>query len=344
MRQQHVASLGLVAIALGLGSLAQAQPSATPRGSEPTHADIAYAPPEPADSKGHLLDLYLPYGARTPTPVVIWTSGSAWMADDGKSRAEVFAAELTTQGFAVAGVSIRSSSQVKFPGQLHDIKAAIRWLRSNAGKYNLDPNRIAIMGDSSGGWATSMAALTGDVSELEGTVGVTGVSSVVQAAVAFYPPTDFLVMDRWALKPCTPNVPPGPGSAFCHDDGGSPESRLIGCAIQSCPDQVQRANPARYVSAADPPIMILHGQSDPLVPHNQGELLYQTLNKACRDAIFISLPTAGHGPAPQFLTNDALRAGATIRSTVAKGCIVENPKAYTPTWGTIVDFLREKLQ
>lgn len=259
-------------------------------------------------------------------------------------RAEAFAAELTKHGFAVAGVSIRSSSQVKFPGQLHDVKAAIRWLRSNAATYNLDPARIAIMGDSSGGWTAAMATLTGDAPELEGAVGVTGVSSAVQAGVAFYPPTDFLAMDRWALRPCTPNAPPGPGAAFCHDAESSPESQLVGCAIQSCPDNVRLANPARYVSTADPPLMILHGQSDPLVPHNQGELLYQALNKACRDAVFISLPTAGHGPAPGFLTNDAVRAGATIRSTAVANCAVENPQAYTPTWETIADFLRASLR
>jgi acetyl esterase/lipase len=233
---------------------------------------------------------------------------------------------------------------VKFPGQLHDIKAAIRWLRSNAARYGLDPNRIAIMGDSSGGWTTAMAALTGDVPELEGAVGVTGVSSAVQAAVAFYPPTDFLAMDRWALRRCTPDAAPGVGAAFCHDSPTSPESQLIGCAIQSCPERVQAANPARYVSAADPPLMILHGQSDPLVPHNQGELLYQALNKACRDAVFISLPPAGHGPAPAFLSDDAVRSGATIRSTASAGCAVENPKPYTPTWATVVEFLRKNLR
>jgi acetyl esterase/lipase len=342
--KKDVARTTLVLTAFVFGSLADAQPPAAARGPAPTHANIAYAPAEPADSNGHLLDLYLPARAAAPTPVVIWTSGSAWMADSGKSRAEVFAAELLKHGFAVAGVSIRSSSQVKFPGQLHDIKAAIRWLRSNAAQYNLDPNRIAIMGDSSGGWTTAIAALTGDAPELEGAVGVTGVSSAVQAAVAFYPPTDFLAMDRWALRPCTPNAPPGPGAAFCHDAESSPESRLIGCAIQSCAEKVQLANPARYVSSADPPLMILHGQSDPLVPHNQGELLYQALNKACRDAVFISLPAAGHGPAPGFVSNDAIRAGATIRSTTAEGCAVENPKPYTPTWETIVAFLRENLQ
>ena len=236
-----------IAAVSGVSSPTQAQ-RAQPSGPAPTHANIAYAPAEPAGSNGHLLDLYLPEGATGPTPTVIWTSGSAWFADTGKTRAEIFAAELIGAGFAVVGVSIRSSRQVKFPGQLHDVKAAIRWLRSNASSYNLDPQRIAIMGASSGGWTAAMAAVTGDVPELEGGVGVTGVSSAVQAAVAFYPPTDFLQMDEWGLRPCQPNAAPGPGVAFCHDGASSPESSLIGCAIQSCPDQVQLANPARYVS------------------------------------------------------------------------------------------------
>src|SRR5215207_8480739 len=257
-------------------------------GPAPTHADVDYAPAEPAASNGHKLDLYLPAGAKGPLPVVLWTGGSAWMADTGKRTAPGVAAHLLPAGYAVAGVSIRSSSQVQFPGQVHDIKAAVRWLRATAAKYNLDPERIGIMGDSSGGWTTAMAALTGDAPEMEGAVGTTGVSSKVQAAVAFYPPTNFLTMDAWALKKC---VAPG-----CHDDPSSPESRLVGCAIQACPEKVQAANPLRYVTPADPPMMILHGNSDPLVPHNQGEQLYMELNKACHDAVFISLPTAGHGP------------------------------------------------
>ena len=145
------------------------------------------------------------------------------------------------------------------------------------------------MGDSSGGWTTAMAALTGDASELEGSVGTTGVSSRVQAAVAFYPPTNFLTMDAWAVRKCGQ-----PGG--CHDDATSPESRLVGCAIQTCPEKVQAANPVRYVTPADPPLMILHGGSDPLVPHNQGEQLYMALNKACLESAFISLPKAAPRP------------------------------------------------
>jgi acetyl esterase/lipase len=307
----------------------------TANAQPPTHANLDYAPADPPSSNGHKLDLYIP-GGNGPYPVVIWTGGSAWMADTGKSRAGGLAAQLNPAGYAVAGVSIRSSSQVKFPGQVHDIKAAIRWLRSNAAKYQLDPKHIAIVGDSSGGWTSAMAAVTGDAPELEGPVGTTGVSSAVQAAVAFYPPTNFLTMDAWALQKCD-------GQA-CHDSEGSPESRLVGCAIQTCPDKVQAASPLRYITPADPPIMILHGDSDQLVPHNQGEQLYMALNKACQEAIFISLPRAPHGNWIGFLTDDALREAATVRSTSAAGCVVTNPTPYTPTWRTVLDFLDKYMK
>ena len=181
-----------------------------------------------------------------------------------------------------------------------------------------------------------MAALTGDAPEMEGSVGTTGVSSKVQAAVAFYPPTNFLTMDAWALQKC--------GQPGCHDEPTSPESRLVGCAIQTCPDKVQAANPVRYVTAADPPMMILHGGSDPLVPHNQGEQLYMALNKACLEAVFISLPKAGHGPWNGFLTDDAIREAATMRSTTAAGCAVANPAPFTPSWKTVIEFLDQKMR
>jgi len=320
-----------------------AQPA--PQGPAPTHRDLEYAPADPPSSNGHKLDLYLPAASGRPLPLVIWTGGSAWMADNGKNLAGILANVLNPAGYAVAGVSIRSSSQVKFPGQLHDIKAAIRWLRSNAAKYGLNPDHIAIMGDSSGGWTTAMAALTGDAPEMEGSVGVTGVSSRVQAAVAFYPPTNFVTMDSWALRKCD-LIATGMGGrgGFCHDAETSPESRLLGCAIQTCPEKARAASPMQYITPADPPILILHGGSDQLVPHNQGEQLYMALNKACKDAVFISLPKAPHGNWNGFLTSDSLREAATIRSTSAADCAVVNPTPYTPSWKTVTDFLDKYLK
>lgn len=320
-------------LALCAAFVAYAQPPGQPA---PNHANLEYAPADPPTGNGHMLDLYVPAGGAGPYPVVIWTAGSAWMADTGKNRAGILAAQLVPAGYAVAGVSIRSSSQVKFPGQLHDIKAAIRWLRANAAKYTLDPRHIAIVGDSSGGWTTAMAAVTGDAPEMEGSVGTTGVSSAVQAAVAFYPPTNFLTMDAWAVRKCDPQN--------CHDGENSPESRLVGCAIQSCPDKVKSASPLSYITPADPPIMILHGGSDQLVPHNQGEQLYMALNKACRDAIFINLPKAPHGNWNGFLTDTSLREAATMRSTSSADCSVVNPSPYTPTWKTVLDFLDKYMK
>ncbi len=313
-------------------------------GPPPTVPDIAYAASDSASHDAHLLDLYLPPNAGGRTPVVIFSHGSAWMANNGREGAQALAVVLNQLGYAVAGVAIRTSGQTTFPGQLDDVKAAVRWLRSNAGKYNLNPDRIGIVGESSGGWAAAMAAVTGDVPELEGNLGVTGVSSAVQAAVAYYPPTDFLQMDTWALKPCDSAAEPSARSAFCHDGPQSPESRLIGCALQTCPEKSQRANPIRYISRADPPIMIIHGESDPLVPHAQGEMFYEALNKACHDAVFISLPVAGHGVWHAMMTDPSLVVAATRRSTSSKGCVIENPKPYTPTWATIVEFLDKYLK
>jgi acetyl esterase/lipase len=277
---------------------------------------------------------------------VIWPGGSGWARDDGKVNAGQNAAqELNQAGYALAGVSIRSSAQVKFPGQLHDIKAAIRWLRANAGKYNLDPSHIAVIGTSSGGWAALMAAVTGDNPELEGTFGPAGVPGNVQAAVAFYPPTNFLTADAWAPTKCV-TAEPGVREWMPGDcrTGDSPESRLLGCLLETCPERVAAADPTGYISAADPPIMILHGQSDPAVPHNQGERIYMALNKACKDAVFVSLPKGEHGPSRAFLSDDAVREAATIRSTSSAGCVVQNPKPYTPSWRTILEFLDRSMK
>jgi acetyl esterase/lipase len=333
----------LIALALSIAPRLAAQPGRSLPGPAPTVRDVSYARSDATTGQGHLLDLYLPPNATAPSPVVIFSHGSAWFADNGRQDAQGLAAVLQEHGYAVAGVSIRSSRQAKFPAQVHDIKAAIRWLRANSKQHRLDPDHIAILGESSGGWTAVMAAVTGDVPALEGNEGTIGVSSAVQAAIAFYPPTDFSQMDAWALRPCDAAAAVGRG-AFCHDAPSSPESQLVGCAIQTCADAVQRANPIRYISKADPPIMIIHGGSDPLVPHAQGELLYQALNKACRDAVFISMPVAGHGVWNSMMSDSALASAATRRSTASGGCAVELPKPYTPTWATVVEFLDRSMR
>lgn len=305
--------------------------------------NIAYAPSTPADGQGHMLDLYIPENQGAKIPVVIFSLGSGWMSDNGRSEADALAAVLNPRGYAVAGVAVRSSSQTQFPGQVHDMKAAVRWLRANADRLGIDGNHIGIMGESSGGWGAAMVATTGDVVELEGEIGTTGVSSAVQAAVAFYPPTNFQDMDSNALQPCDPAIAPF-AEGFCHATSGSPEILLLGCALDDCPDRVIAANPITHISKEDPPILIIHGENDKLVPHQQGESLYQALNKACHDATFISMPLAGHGVWRTMMTDPDLAYGTTIRSTSATGCKVEFPQPLTSSWDTIINFLDRNLK
>ncbi|MFI7688732.1 cellulose binding domain-containing protein [Nonomuraea sp. NPDC049655] len=304
---------------------------APPAHATQTITDIAYAPAQPAGSRGHLLDLYLPATGITPRPLIIWHTGSAWSSDDGKAGADAIAAIFNPLGFAVAGVSVRSSAQAIFPAQVHDIKAAIRWLRANAATYQLDPNRFAIMGDSSGGWLTEMATLSGGVSALEGALGTTGVSSAVQTGLAFYSPTDFLQMNAQ-------NLPTG---GLDHNSPASPESLLVGCPIQTCPATVAQANPMTYVDANDPPLMFLHGQADFLVPHGQSVLLYNKIKAQCGSATFVSVPGADH-MMPQVM-DPAHYGTQTVRTTKNCGETV-GTGTLDPTWPNFTTFLRGGLK
>jgi acetyl esterase/lipase len=323
--------------------LASAQP-ALMRTAEPagdlTVTGIAYAPAEPAGSKGHLLDLYLPPGVRHPLPLVIWSHGSAWASENGRSGAEVVAAELNPRGYAVAGVAVRSNSFVHFPAQLYDVKAAVRFLRANAGRYHLDPTRFAIMGESSGGWVAAMAAMTGGIPDLEGNVGGAGQSSRLQAAVAIYSPTDFLRMDASMHPRCLP-VQHAFHSGDCHSDAGSPESKLLGCAVSACPDAAAKADPNRYASRHGPPVLLLHGQRDPLVPWQQSALLYQALRAVCGDVALALLPHGGHGQWQQFLTDRAVNADATVESSTR--CRDTEARPVTLGWAYLIRFFDRTL-
>ncbi|MDV7214335.1 alpha/beta hydrolase [Streptomyces prunicolor] len=298
--------------------------------------DLAYAPAQPSGTQGHLLDLYVPRSDR-PLPLVIFTSGSGWLADSGRQGADRVAAQLNPHGYAVAGVAIRSSGQAQFPAQLYDIKGAIRWLRANAKAYHLDPKSFAIMGDSSGGWTTAMAAVTGDIPALEGDVGPQGPSSAVQAAIPFYPPTDFLQMDAHMLDNCS-EFNTVFGLTDCHSDARSPESRLLGCTITACPGTVAAANPLTYIGKRPtPPFLILHGKQDSIVPYHQSLILYDKLAASGDEARLISFPQAGHGTDFAMLSDDATRAGA-YEQTARHGRTTP-ARPVTPTWQTIVSFL-----
>lgn len=241
--------------------------------------NVAYAAPVPVTTKGNLLDLYLPERrADQPPPLFIYTEGSGWQSDQGKVSGSYWAARLLPLGYAVAGVSVRNTAQVTFPGQLHDIKAAIRFLRANAGKYAIDPNRFAVAGASSGGWNALMAGVANDVGvDLEGTEGVTGVSSRVQAVVPIMAPTAFRLADSQATA----------YSVLVASSPDSPQSLMTGCTAYptgvsdpACTN-AERANPLNYVTPDDPPLLIFQTDRDQLVPPGQAQVLYDALADDC---------------------------------------------------------------
>lgn len=246
-----------------------------------TLRDVEYAN---IDGSSLKLDLYLPQPPTTEArPVVVWIHGGAWRGGD---KAACPAKRLVDQGFVVASINYRLSHQAIFPAQIQDCKAAIRWLRANAEKYAIDAERVGVWGSSAGGHLVALLGTAGDVDALsDASHGNADQSSRVQAVCDFFGPTDLLQMDKYAL----------PSAPFRHDAADSPESKLIGGPIQDNPVKAARANPISYVSADDPPFLIVHGDRDPLVPWQQSQLLAEALRQAGVSCEFHKIEGAGHG-------------------------------------------------
>jgi acetyl esterase/lipase len=288
----RVRCLASLVVLLAVASVAAAQsPRPKPPDGTKVHADLEYV------RGGHVrqrLDLYLPAQADTPLPVIVWIHGGAWLAGskDGAGSALPFVGK----GYAVASINYRLSQHAVFPAQIEDCEAAIRWLRANAKTYNLNPGRIGVWGASAGGHLVALLGTSGSVENLEGNGGNADQSSRVQAVVDFFGPTDFLQMDAHAVS----------GAGLKHDPPASPESRLIGGAIQENAEKVGRANPITYVTKDAPPFLIVHGEQDPLVPCHQSELLYEALKRTRSNVTFFKIAGAGHGTS-EFNT-DVMRA------------------------------------
>jgi acetyl esterase/lipase len=240
------------------------------------HRDLAYVPHGHERQK---LDLYLPKEGEK-LPLIINIHGGAFRMG---SKADSVPIEYLARGYAVASINYRLSQHAKFPAQIEDCKAAVRWLRAHAAEYRLDPNRFAAWGASAGGHLAAMLGTTGDTKGFD--VGLNlDQPSGVQAVVDYFGPTDFLQMDAHRL----PN-------GMVHDSANSPESELVGGAIQEHRDKVAQANPITYVTSGDPPFLICHGDQDPLVPHHQSELLAAALKQAGVPVTFYTVQGAGHG-------------------------------------------------
>jgi acetyl esterase/lipase len=225
------------------------------------------------------LDIYLPKEGKD-LPLIINIHGGAFRTGSKENGVPV---EYVGLGYAVASINYRLSGHAIWPAQIEDCKAAVRWLRANAAKYGIDPDRFAAWGASAGGHLAATLGTAGWVKEFE--VGENlGVSSRVQAVVDHFGPTDFLQMDAHRLP-----------DGQVHDAADSPESQLVGGPLQQNKDKAARANPITYVTKEAPPFLICHGDADPLVPHHQSVLLEAALRRAGVPVTFYTVKGGGHG-------------------------------------------------
>lgn len=281
---------------------AAASPVAGPATDVRVLRDLRYAGTSPAQ----VLDLWLPASTarrQRPVPLVVLVHGGAFTGGD---KGQVLGVpELLAQGFAVASVNYRLADQAPFPAAVQDVKAAVRWLRANAGSYDVDRARFAVWGTSAGGYLATMAGVSGgqwsgldDVS-----LGNPTVSSQVQAVVSWYGPADFTAMDAEARQ-----VAACAGRAQVHDAADSPESRWLGAPVQTAP--LRRASdPGAWLASAPPgtlpPFLLVHGGSDCLVPPGQSARLGQALAVAGAPVRVQVVEGAGH--ADEALHRQVLR-------------------------------------
>jgi acetyl esterase/lipase len=220
------------------------------------------------------LDLYLPEKVDGLLPVVVWVHGGGWQ-NGTKDRCP--ALPLVKQGFAVASINYRLSQHAKFPAQIEDCKAAIRWLRANANKYRLDSNHIGAWGASAGGHLVALLGTTGDAKEFNTRGPNADQSSKVQAVCDWFGPTDFLRMVSPTSKP------------------DNPVALLLGGPVHENKEKAAQASPVTYVAKGDPPFLIMHGDQDKTVPLAQSEEIAEALKKAGVEVTLRVLNGAGHG-------------------------------------------------
>jgi len=252
--------------------------------------DLPYA--ETANPR-QTLDLAIPKEPapeKNGRPLVIWIHGGGWKSGDKRSghRPDRLPALVETGRFAGASIAYRLSGEAKWPAQIHDCKAAIRWLRGNAKEYGIDPKRIAVWGSSAGGHLVSMLGSSGGAKELEGKLGKhLEQSSRVSAVVNYYGPSALLKMDDYPSK-------------IVHNAPDSPESQLIGNPIQKSKTKALQASPLHHVTSDDAPHIHFHGTDDPLVPFNQSEIYHAALKKAGVQSTLVTSKGGGHNMPKAF--------------------------------------------
>jgi acetyl esterase/lipase len=258
--------------------------------------------PYATNSSSEMLDIYLPNTGNGPFPVIVAIHGGGFLKGD-KNTGEVNP-ELQglNRGYAVVCINYRLSKEAKWPAQIYDAKAAIRFIRANASKYNLNPKKIAAWGDSTGGNLASLLGTSGGVLSTEDlTMGNANQSSRVEAVVDWFGPINFSTMDA---QNKASGIKSKVNTVLVHNAANSPESKVMGKAITLAPSLVKTANPETYITPDDPPFLIEHGTLDSKVPVQQSVNFATALQKVLgkNKVTLMVFKDAGHG-GNQFKTS-----------------------------------------
>ena len=266
------------------------------------------------DQAYHACDIYLPKQEKESYPVVIHIYGSAWFSNNSKGMADLgtIVKSLLEAGYAVVCPNHRSSMDAKWPAQIHDIRAVIRFVRGEAAKYKFDTRFIAISGFSSGGHLASTAATTNGIKQsrvgtididLEGQIGNhLNESSKVNAACDWSGPVDLTAMD------CGEHITMGENS---------PEDVLLASKLDKEPDKYLSLSATNYVDPTDPPIIIFHGEKDNVVPNCQGKKFFELL-KAAGVKTEATFPLEGSHGGPAMYTEENLKKMVCFLNEVRK--------------------------
>ena len=261
----------LITLSLILGAMAVPQPAY----SLDVKRDIEFARVGDLSLR---LDLYVPPAAHPP--LVVFVHGGAWRAG---SKSDFPLGKLVAEGFAIASVDYRLSTQAQFPAQSHDIKAAIRYLRAHQTELGIDAHRIVISGASAGGHLAALVGVTNGNKELEGDIGGNlDQSSDVQGIISLFGASDFMTI----LSQSTPHGLQVRVPALQLLLGGQPSEK---------PDLAKLASPVDHVDAHDPPLLLIHGDADPQMPPEQSKELAEAYQHAGLPVQLVIISGAGHG-------------------------------------------------
>ena len=241
------------------------------------------------------LDLYLPPGKITEArPLVIYVAGGGWAADRPRNAGAfedfpgVFVS-LAKKGYVIASIRYRLNREASFPAAEHDTKNAIRWLRSNAAKYGIDKNRVVIWGGSAGGQLAGLAAVScGDPALAPpvptGKATALPESDCVSGAVIWYGIFDFAQM----------GPPPSAPNANAANRPPDAASQFLGCKAADCPDVARTASAVHHIDANDPPMLLIHGSADRVVPVKQSQQMYEALQAKGVKSELVIIPDVDH--------------------------------------------------